>query len=205
MKAAVIIFHKNIDRYPSVWIKQCIDSIRYQTKRAFDVYELNYEGKPVGRYPYSHFYQTEMANHAEAHNFLLDRVFEEDYDCAFNVNIDDYYAPTRFEKQIAAIEAGYDVVSSNFYRVDAQGNTIGTFKFDHLDPVAEARKGHNIIAHPACCYSRNFWLNCSRLNPAEIPADDFELWKRSYGKFKFTILPEFLLFQRIHDFNVSKK
>ena len=204
MKAAVIIFHKNIDRYPAAWIKQCIDSIRYQTRRVFDVYELNYEGKPTGRYPYSHFYQTEMANHADAHNFLLDRVFEDGYDCAFNVNIDDYYAPTRFEKQIAAIEAGYDVVSSNFYRVDANNNVIGTFKFDHLDPVAEARKGHNIIAHPVCCYSRNFWLNCSRLNPAEIPADDFDLWKRSYGKFKFKILDSFLLYQRIHDFNVSK-
>ena len=74
MKAAVVIFHKNIDRYPAAWIKQCIDSIRYQTRRVFDVYELNYEGKPTGRYPYSHFYQTEMANHADAHNFLLDRI-----------------------------------------------------------------------------------------------------------------------------------
>jgi hypothetical protein len=206
MKAAVIIFHKNIERYPAEWVRQCTESIYEQAvSNWFDVFELNYGGWQLAVYPNSKFFNDEYSNHAEAHNYLLDRVFEEDYDCAFNVNIDDYYHPYRFALQIKAIEQGYDVVSSNFYRVDAQGHNIGTFKFDHLDPAAEAKKGHNIIAHPVCCYSRNFWLNCSRLNPAEIPADDFELWKRSYGKFKFTILPEFLLYQRIHDFNVSKK
>lgn len=206
MKAAVIIFHKNVQRYPQEWVRQCVESLENQTFHGWiDVFELNYGCESVYVHPDSKIFSIELNTHAHAHNLLLDEVFKQDYDCAFNVNIDDYYAPTRFEKQMAAIEAGYDVVSSNFYRVDANNNVIGTFKFDHLDPVAEARKGHNIIAHPVCCYSRNFWLNCSRLNPAEIPADDFELWKRSYGKFKFTILPEFLLYQRIHDFNVSKK
>ena len=205
MKAAVIIFHKNVQRYPQEWVRQCVDSIMAQTISSYMVFEMDYGDNNNFIIDGADKITGDCPTHADAHNLMLDVVFELGYDCAFNVNIDDYYAPTRFEKQIAAIEAGYDVVSSNFYRVDANNNVIGTFKFEHLDPVAEARKGHNIIAHPVCCYSRNFWMNCSRLNPAEIPADDFELWKRSYGKFKFTILPEFLLFQRIHDFNVSKK
>jgi hypothetical protein len=71
--------------------------------------------------------------------------------------------------------------------------------------VKEAQKNHNILAHPVLCYSRNFGLNAEKLIPAENPRDDFNLWKKSYGKFKFVILPDFLLFQRIHDNNVSKK
>lgn len=205
MKAAVIIFHKNVDEYiPREWVNKCIDSIRAQTYKDFDVFELNYGGnKQV--YPGSIFIRKEFNNHAEAHNYLLDGAFSEGYDCAFNVNIDDYYASNRLEVQLKYIEQGYDVVSSNFYRFWPDG-TVLPLKFDHLNPALEARCGHNIIAHPVCCYSRNYWLNCGGLNPAEIPQDDFELWKRSYARgFKFVIAPEFLLWHRVHDNNVSKK
>ena len=33
-------------------------------------------------------------------NYLLDRIFSDGYEVAFNVNVDDYYAPTRFERQV---------------------------------------------------------------------------------------------------------
>ena len=32
-------------------------------------------------------------------NYLLDRIFSDGYEVVFNVNVDDYYAPTRFERQ----------------------------------------------------------------------------------------------------------
>jgi len=204
MKAAVIIFHKHSNKYPAKWIAKCITSIQNQTYNKFDVFEVDYGGEHTQLYPGSNFASTNhLKDHAEAHNWLLDKVFEQGYDCAFNVNIDDIYAPDRFEKQIEFIKRGYDVVSSNFYHIDELGRLINTVSMDGKDPRTEAGKEHNIIAHPVCCYSKNFWLNCTKLRSEEIPKDDFELWKRSYGKFKFIILPNFLLYYRVHKNKVS--
>jgi hypothetical protein len=206
MKSAVIIFHKNIDTYyPKEWWLKCYDTIRNQHNVTFDVFELDYGGTNRQTYECSFFRSENLGNHALAHNYLLDWVFSLDYDCAFNVNIDDWYALGRFETQLSWIEKGYDVVSSNFYRVNSDESVKQTFTFHNRDMVKEAQKNHNILAHPVLCYSRNFGLNAEKLIPSEIPADDFSLWKKSYGKFKFIILPDYLLFQRIHDNNVSKK
>lgn len=203
MKVAVIIFHKHAYNYPSKWVAKCINSIQNQTYNKFDVFELDYGNEHTQLYPNSNFASIAMNNHAEAHNFLLDKVFELGYDCAFNVNIDDMYTPDRFEKQLIWIEAGFDVISSNFYHIDEQGRIINALAMDAKKPELEAKRNHNIIAHPVCCYSKNFWTNCTKLNPEEIPRDDFELWKRSYGKFKFKILPNFLLYYRVHKSKVS--
>jgi len=209
MKSAVIIFHKNVTTYyPKAWVDKCVASIRNQSYKDFDVFELDYGGTNVSVYADSFFSSIKMDNHALAHNYLLNTVFSLDYDCAFNVNIDDWYALNRFEKQIPWIERGYDVVSSNFYRVNEDESMKQTFVFHTRDMVKEAfEKNHNILAHPVLCYSKKFWATCDKLNPSEIPADDFALWKRSYKKgcYKFIILPDVLLFQRIHANNVSKK
>lgn len=208
MKAAVIIFHKNIfSYYPTEWVVKCYDTIRNQTYQNFDVFEVDYGGTGIQTFEGSTFFSEALDNHANAHNFLLDRVFERDYDCAFNVNVDDWYALNRFEKQIPAIEQGFDVVSSNFYRVNDDESVKQSFCFHGRDIRKEAAKEHNIMAHPVLCYSRRFWTQCDRLDPKDIPFDDFILWKKSYkrGIFKFIILPDFLLFQRIHDKNVSRK
>jgi hypothetical protein len=207
MKVAVIIFHKNIDTYyKPEWIAKCYDTIRNQEYKDFDVFELDYGGTGRQTYEGSNFESIKMETHAHAHNFLLDWAFELGYDCAFNVNVDDWYALNRFNTMLPYIHQGYDVVSSNFYRVDRFEEVIQPLTFHTLNPIREANRGHNIIAHPVVCYSRNFWLNCTRLNPKEIPADDFELWKRSYKKgFRFIILPQYLLFQRVHENNISKR
>jgi hypothetical protein len=206
MKSAVIIFHRDIDRYFWEWIEKCYQSILQQSYKDFDVFELDYGGDDRKTFPNSNFYSIEMPTHAHAHNFLLDEVFKLGYDCAFNVNVDDWYALNRFEKQIPYIELGYDVVSSNFYRVNEDESMKQSFYFDQKDIQKEAKKEHNVIAHPVLCYSRNFWQNCDKLDPKDIPFDDFVLWKKSYKKdFKFIILPDFLLFQRIHRNNISKK
>jgi hypothetical protein len=207
MKSAVIIFHKNLlTYYKPEWIKKCYDSIRGQYNVTFDVFEIDYGGTNVQSYEGSTFFSEAMNTHSEAHDFLLDQVFMRDYDAAFNVNVDDWYALNRFELQLPYIEQGYDVVSSNFYRVNEDESVKQEFNFSGRDFVAEAKKGHNIMAHPVICYSRHFWLNCDRLNPKDIPQDDFILWQKSYKRgFKFVILPEFLLFQRIHTNNISKK
>ena len=206
MKVAVIIFHKNAYKYNPKWISKCIHSIRNQTYGKFDVFEVDYGGEFTQLYPGSNFASTtHLKDHAEAHNWLLDKVFELGYDCAFNVNIDDIYTLDRFEKQMVWMEAGYDVVSSNFYHIDDSGRVINSLAMDSKGMELEAKRGHNIIAHPVCCYSKNFWTNCTKLKSEEIPKDDFELWKRSFGKFKFKILPNFLLYYRVHSQKVSAK
>lgn len=203
LKTAVILFHKQAHRYNPKWVEKCITSIQKQTYGDFETFELDYGNEHTQLYPNSNFTSMALPTHADAHNWLLDEVFRLGYDCAMNVNIDDYYATDRFEKQIPFIQAGFDVISSNFYHIDEAGRVINHMVMDAKRPEVEAKRGNNIIAHPVCCYSRNFWTKCSRLNPAEIPRDDFELWKRSYGKFKFKILPNFLLYYRVHSKKVS--
>ena len=208
MKAGVIIFHKNVfDIYKPEWIEKCINSLKNQTYKDFVVFEMDYGGNGNVVWDGADYYiSTSLNNHALAHNHLADIAFMAGCDCVFNVNVDDYYALNRFEKQLPYIEHGYDVVSSNFIRVDESERPIGRLLFDGKDIVKEASRGHNVIAHPVCCYSKNFWFNCDKLNPKDIPQDDFILWKKSYEKgFKFIILPDILLYQRIHSGNVSKK
>lgn len=206
LKSAVIIFHKHAYKYNLQWVQRCLNSIRHQTYKNFDVFELDYGGEHTQLYHGSSFASTNsIKDHAEAHNWLLDKVFELGYDVAFNVNIDDIYALDRFEKQIAAIKEGYDVVSSNFFHINEKGRLMNQLAMDSLDIEREFERGHNIIAHPVCAYSKNFWTNCDKLKSEEIPKDDFELWKRSLGKFKFKILPNFLLYYRIHGTKVSAK
>lgn len=204
MNSAVILFHKNITRYPNSWISRCIGSIRDQSYENFDVYELEYGGNGTQHYVGSNFESLDLQNHSNAQNHLLDKVFSVGYDVVFNVNIDDFYSTFRFEKQIEAMEMGYDIVSSNFIRVDEDENPIEALYISNLDIEKEAANNRNILAHPAVCYSKYFWENCTKFNSSEIPKDDFMLWKRSFGKFKFHILPDFLLYQRIHNLNVSK-
>lgn len=206
LRIAVIIYHKNVKRYPPQWISKCVESIQNQTYKKFDVFELDYGNDGTQIYPKSIFDSKELTTHADAHNFLLDKAFFWGYDYVFNVNVDDYYDPTRFEKQLAYAEQGYDVISSNFYFVDENNNQISYMQGHDKNIMEEANKGINIIAHPVLCYSKHFWTTCSRLIPSQIPIDDFELWKRSYesGKYKFIILPDYLLYYRIHNSKVSK-
>lgn len=206
-KVAVIVFHKNIGNYPTDWIAGCVDSILNQTHKDFEIFELDYGGDGIQIFENSNFASVKLNNHAEAHNFLLDEVFRLGYDCAFNVNIDDRYTPDRIEKQLPYIEKGYDVISSNFYNIDENNVIIDRMEMHPLDMIAEANRGHNIIAHPVCCYSKKFWTTCTKLNGDQIPKDDFELWKRSYdsGKYKFIILPDYLLYYRVHSKKVSNE
>lgn len=208
MKVGVIIFHKNVFTvYKPEWVERCVSSLINQTYKDFVVFEMDYGGNDnrVWHDPLC-YRSVPLDNHALAHNYLVDMAFDSDCDCVFNVNIDDYYALNRFEKQLPYIEQGYDVVSSNFIRVDESERPIGAYHFDGKNIVKEAERGHNVIAHPVCCYSKNFWTHCDKLNPVDIPQDDFVLWKKSYKKgFRFLILPDVLLYQRIHSNNISKK
>jgi len=202
MKAAVLIFHKNVNRYPQEWIDACVSSIQNQTYQDFQVFEVDYGMGGTQIYPGSDFMNMELQDHAQALNFLLDFVFDKGYDCAFNVNVDDYYSLDRFEKQIKFIELGYDVISSNFNNIDSRGEVIKAMDMATKDMVRESLDNNNILAHPVICYSKRFR---EKLKSEEIPRDDFELWKRCYdsNKYRFIILPYYLLFYRSHNQKTS--
>jgi hypothetical protein len=198
LRLGLIIFHKNVNRYPVEWVNRCMSSINMQSYPNFKVYELDYGGTGNHIFERSNFESFKLNNHAEAHNYLLDKAFKE-CDYVFNTNVDDFYALNRIERQIIYLKKGYDVVSSNFFRVNEDSQIVGATKFHHLNIMNEAKRNHNIIAHPVCAYSKFFWNNCDKLKGSEIPRDDFELWKRSYKKgFSFYVMPDYLLYYRIH-------
>lgn len=214
MKAiAVVIYHKNVSRYPKKWVDDCCLSIRNQRVEKFDVLELNYGGENNSVYEGSLFYSTLLKNHAEAHNWICRKAVQLGYEFVFNTNIDDFYHHERIYRQLPYLLEGYDVVSANMTQINADNEVLREdILFSNMSIPEHAQKGHNVISHPVCAYSKNFIENSGLLQPTEAMikgtakwTDDFDLWKRSFGKFRFAIVPYTLLFYRIHSNNVSAK
>ncbi len=200
-----IVFHKNVFSYQKKWLDDFTESVNNQTIR-MDILEIDYGGTYNKLFQQSLFYCKEFSNHADAHNFLCMEAVKKGYKYIFNHNVDDMYHQERVARQLPPMEEGFDVVSCNMTQMDAANRVIrDDILFSEMDILKQSYKGHNIIAHPACCYSKNFIENSGMLVSSEIPKDDYNLWKRSYGKFKFLIVPYTLLFYRIHDKNISGK
>lgn len=203
MKVAVLIYHKNVLQiYQKEWIEQCLASIKNQTYQDFIWYEINY-GNCNTRFCDGEFAQVEMPNHIFALNWLLDTVFSLGFDVAMNVNLDDWYEPKRFEKQIAKIKEGYQLVSSNFRYFGEKELDMNMAKYDIK---RELMRNHNVVAHPVVCMHRSFWGRVFRYNEASLGFEDLELWKLAIlkGK-KFCILPDYLLNYRLHSRQVTKE
>jgi len=148
VKCAVMVYHANVRKaYEARWMDKSILSILSQTHQDFDIYELNYGGQDSLTdsvvQPHLHmlqgrrytFLSRPLSSHAAAMNLLLDRIFADGYDVAFNVNVDDYYAPTRFERQLEAIAAGAHLVSSEFVRITADASGTGDHIHLHYQPT----------------------------------------------------------------------
>ena len=217
MLCGIIIFHKNIfEIYNPIWINKCLDSIFSQTFQNFSILELNYGSDDTSiilnnhNKPY-HYWNIPMKNHVYAMNFLLDKAFNElNYDIIFNINLDDYYDPTRFEKQIPYIvDKNYDIVSSDFKLIE-EGNDIvqqlqvgKKYYNNDLIKMMLLRK-QNIIAHPCVAYSKNFWLKMKQYSVNDIPVEDMKLWQSALKQgLQFKIIPEFLLYHRLHGSQIT--
>lgn len=215
MKIAVILFHSNIKQlYKQRWIDTCLDSIINQTYNDFTFYEINYGGDGYSvlenkKYEQkSKFWNLKKNNHAEAMNFLFDRVSEDDCDLVFNINLDDFYDLRRFEIQIDFAKQGYDITSSDFSYIqeidDFNDNLLFDMNVSDYEDINFILKNHlNIIAHPSVCYSKNFVKN-NRYDSNKIPEEDWDLWKRTCDKYKFTIINEVLLYYRRHSKQITK-
>lgn len=205
MKCAVIFYHKNIEFiYKKEWIYKCVESIKNQTYKDFDVFELNYGFGNKFYYDTSVQYQFKFDNHIEAMNYLITHAFNLGYDVVFNTNMDDYYTNIRFEEQIKAIRKGYQLVSSNFNYINDNGFLKQMDMVRCGDIGFNLMRNHNIIAHPVVAMHKSFWTEELRYNNL-LGFEDLDLWKRAIksGK-KFKILPNYLLNYRIHDNQITK-
>ncbi len=220
MKTAVIFYHKNIlSIYKQRWVDKCIQSIKDQTYTDFDVFELNYgHGNDIlcNVFPNNKYihYKNEFPNHIAAMNAMHDTIFANGYDVVFNTNMDDYYHPERFAKQLQAIAEGAQLVSSNFMYVqgDAYENDVSgmTFNFHTYDIITSLANGHNVVAHPVTAMHRSFWSMPNdapgiRYNEDLLGSEDLDLWQRAMAAGRtIRILPDFLLNYRLHANQVTK-
>ena len=202
MRSVVIIYHQNIEEiYAKEWIDEAVSSVHGQTYQDFEIYELNYGGDDYRLFD-GKFFSIEMKNHIEAMNFLITMAFEDGADVVFNTNLDDISLPERFEKQIAAIKRGYQLVSCNFTYFGEENRLMNMTGCGDIG--RNFRREHNVICHPAVCYHSSFWDQ--KYNESLVGYEDFDLWKRQYAKRKkFFILDDYLLLYRIHSGQITKK
>ena len=205
MRAAVIIYHKNIDKiYPAEWVHRCLESIRQQTFKDYHVFEQDYgeTDKCISKDYFSNhtFINKAEINFVAAMNNLLSLVFDtHGYDVCFNVNLDDYYDTRRFQKQLIPMGVGVDICSSDFIYVDEKNVIIKKLLMSGLNIKKELSASNNIICHPSVCYSRRFWQGCGGYDVNAIPQEDLNLWKATQKVFRFYIVKEYLCYHRIHD------
>lgn len=197
MKIALIVYHKNAEKlYETSWIDEFRYSIINQTYKSFDIFELDYGGGNFRIFGNSDYHSKEFPSFVYALNYLIDCIFFMGYDCICNTNSDDVYALDRLEKQLPYIEAGYDIVSSNFALMQ-DGEVIQNNIFHDMNLPLELENNHNLICHPTVIYSRNFWKSY-RYVPEQVPREDIMLWQRAIKTHKFFIHPDILLYHRIH-------
>jgi hypothetical protein len=114
--------------------------------------------------------------------------------------VDDYYPLDRIEKQIDSFDPEVAVLSGNYAGFSDYLSFHPHTSFHTMQLEKEFSKNHNIIAHPACCYSKKIMEYKESLISEEIPSDDFSLWRRLLSKgAKFKILPDVLMYYRISD------
>jgi hypothetical protein len=208
MRVSVIFYHKGIKKYKREWLEKCVDSILNQSYNDFSIYELNYGGdgysllSDLSISKEFNFYNRYFENHAEGINFLFDIAIKDKVDILFNTNLDDYYHLDRFQIQIEKVKQGYDLVSSNFRIIKELDDHVKEMIMSNLDIKEEFNKGHNIIAHPSVCFSKNFFKK-NKYNISDLPEEDFRLWKKTIDKFKFYICDEFLLNYRKHNQQIT--
>jgi len=205
MKICVIFYHKNASvLFKPHWIQKCIQSLKQQTYKEFDVLELNYDQTSKQLYEGSIFENVMFPNHVDAMNYLINKARDLEYDYIFNSNIDDYYAPNRIEEQLKYLE-NYDMVSSDYNVIKESKNKdiiIGTYETSKLDIKQNLIENNNIIPHPCVAWKTSFFDNLKYEN--EIPAEDLRLWQRAIEIKTIFIVPKKLLFYRIHDNQITQ-
>lgn len=203
MKVFLISYHKNINLiYPKQWVDQFRESILNQTYKDYKILEINYGGGDERIFKNSNYESIAMPTFIDAMNYLINKAIYYGADAICNLNSDDWYDFDWLKVQLPFIEKGYDIVSCNF-SLFRDGVMYHEHHFENLNIKDELNKNHNILCHPAICYSRNFLEN-NRYVPDQFPTEDLQLWQRAIDNYRFKIVPENLLYHRIHNNSVCQ-
>lgn len=204
MKVALLVYHANIKRiYKIAWIEQFWESIVRQSFNDFIIYENCYNGENDRIFENSIYTREVFPSFIGSMNYLIVKALSDGADVVANCNVDDVYHKDWIKTELPFIKYhGFDVVSSNFSLIQNE-SIFHVHVFDKLDIKKELDINHNPVAHPAVLYSRRF-LEENRYIPENFPFEDMMLWKRTIDNYKFKIVPENLLYHRIHDNSVCK-
>lgn len=220
MKIAVLFYHKNaLDNYSIEWIYECLKSVHDQTWQKFDIFELNYEKKDLddslsfidifqeeGFFDYHmrRFEHREFDNHILAMNYMLNVLFKEmNYDVVFNINLDDTYHETRFEKQLEMVEK-YDLIGSIYNIVN--NDIIKSVKANDLDEEDEQSylkaktitEKKCIIPLSSMCFTKKSWEAIKEI-PEMFSLESLFICKQMFkNNLKIHVIQEPLLNYRIH-------
>lgn len=120
---------------------------------------------------------------------------------------DDICDLRRFEKQYKIIkEYDYDLVCSDYYFIDEQGNMIDrTINWYDSKSIKKLLPYHNVIHHPTVLMKTSIFrsLNGYRNFPC---AQDYDLWLRMVANnCSFYMVPEKLLYYRIRENSITGK
>lgn len=116
---------------------------------------------------------------------------------------DDISLPTRFEKQVAFMEANEDVVVCGTTFSIINSTTVIALPELHEDIKGRLLNG-NCIGHPTVMLRKNTLEKHAILyNPEMEPAEDYDMWTRLITVGKLHNLQETLLLYRVHESQVS--
>ncbi|MDR1207121.1 MAG: glycosyltransferase [Rickettsiales bacterium] len=116
---------------------------------------------------------------------------------------DDVSMPTRFEKEVAFLDANlrYGAVSSNLYNADMTPQYYGAN--ENVD-IKKKFLFHINFLHPACMLRRSVLdKNNIRYEGEFSPSEDYRLYTKLAECTMFKILPDLLVMYRVHEQSTS--
>ena len=119
------------------------------------------------------------------------------------MDADDVCKPDRFEKQFSFLEQHPDVTFCGVFGYVLGTGRLLTSPVEHED-IRASLLFYNVILHSGVFIRRDDWCRHKFAYPTEYPhAEDYGLWVEMIEKVRFHILPEPLVYYRMHDGQVS--
>lgn len=200
---ALIVYHRNAQNiYPQSWLDKFKDSILNQTFQDFEIYECEYGDGDYRIFESSHYESKELPTFVHAMNYLIEKALNDGAEVMANSNVDDWVNLDWLKIQVPLVLNGYDLVSCNFSLVQ-DDQIVKEHKFHNLNIKEELEQSHNPICHPAICVSRKYFQE-NKYDPTLVPFEDLILWQQTIDKYRFKIVPENLLYHRIHNQSVCQ-
>ncbi len=121
---------------------------------------------------------------------------------------DDLAYPSRLEKQVSWLDANKNAVmiASYFSTIDQKGNSLNEIiKVPINDSEIRWRTAFgNCLGHSTVMYRKESALKCGGYDPKMLAGEDTEFYSRILTLGEVAVIPEDLVFYRMHDMNKHK-